>query len=178
MPIIGHALARISVSTHNFVTTYVLIRPFVPLPRRLPNSRCSLKICLIIGVHGSLLKLTPPTKRLKQHIVNAFCLPSQAMVKRGCLLCLTFPSDSATLTQLPRTMHMLLSITRFPVWHIMPFGLAGQYTHLVEATSLQPFPPATCLSASHSHVINMNLGVPCFGNLHRARRYLIRGTRC
>ena len=168
MPIIGHALARISVSTHIFVTTYDSTRPFVPLPRRLPTYRCSLKICLIIGVHGSLLKLIHPTKKLKHHIVNAFCLPSPALVMRAYLLCLTFPSDSATPTQLPRTMHTLLSITKFPVWHITPFGLAGQDTHLVEATSLQPLPPATCPSASHSHVINTNLGVPCFGNLHRA----------
>ena len=135
MPIIGHALARISVSTHIFVTTYDSIRPFVPPPRRQQTCQCSLRTCLTIGVHGSLLKLIPPIKRLKQHIVNAFCLPSPALVMRAYLLCLSFPSDSATPTQLPRTMHTLLSITKFPVWQFI-WWRPLRFNHHIPQSSL------------------------------------------
>jgi hypothetical protein len=152
MPIIGHVLARISALTPTFVITRNSTRAFVPLHQRLQNFQCSLKICLIIGVHESLLKPIPPIRRLIWHTANAFCLPLPAMVKRRRLPCLTFPSGLVILTPLLRLVHTFLSIMKFPVWHIKPCSLVGQYTHLAEATLLQPLPPATCLSALHLRV--------------------------
>ena len=179
MPIIGHILARISALTPTFVITCNLIRAFVPLHQRLPNFQCSLKICLIIRVHGSLLKPIPPIRRLIWHTANAYFLPSPAVVRRECPICLMSPSGLVILTPLLRLVHMFLSIMKFPVWHIKPRSLVGQYyTHSAEATLLRSSPPVIFPSVSNSRVINANLGMPCFRSLPCAQRSSVTGTRC